>query len=910
MKGSVSLLCAILLLTCASCSWYHEHCYWSILQFEGEQTERIFLEFDDADLEDVVKLRFKNGVDFRDDLMTLKFYVDQPWVVFPGLNDNKTLISSAKDDVLEVPIKIINEGLSSGAHQATITIAAGNGQKLEVVVKMKHVPRIEISEGELVFAVNETEKELYIKSYDCPEKVFIKKPSDAIWLDVSPTELIVPKYIVNDQSTIAKVIVSVNRSSVNYGSYKATLDICSENGVEIAAVPVEMQKDEFGDQVASSGNILFKIIECRPNNDGELNIALAVKNTGSLNNEVVSFLRYSYSSSPKYPAFAIDNCGNAYEAIVRFHNYSSSKSFASGEEAEANITIKNFKHSDISNISYLHLPLEGRSSISFQNIDIQGRPKNDPDFTPITSSTLLDAPRELDVQILHSFYDSSNSLNIEYVVENTTEDYVDVVLDASRLSFCAYDDSGKQSSLDAIRLCLEETFISTNAKVWLPPRVKCRGTVFIDDADANSLQYLRVPVVVNGNISEMTFSDVEINGKTKPELPESIAEASVSVHGHIGTVDLHVTKCYDTSSETVIEFRIENHLSQHVSVTANLDLCWGKDEYSICYTPKKMMMAGVLDYDESCLLPIDTYVTGKVNFPKIDDLSAAFKELQVSCVIDTEFCSFELGSFAIEGRDPSKIIPQEMWQYNGVTFNLIGCYEESGNLIIDYLLTNTTRGDIELAIDDTGRAYDDMANEYHIELANGLYYERPKLASESSYRSQIIIRSFSPIASILSYFKLVMDIGSLRDVVMELRDIKIACRERNELPPSELTYDVVQSPDKIDMELVNAEFKNGQCFLSFRIKNNSSGTQKIKWDLYDSDSYAIIGEDQHYISVATIGFASYETTYAYYELPGKVMVSGTLVIPDVSVDCKVIDKLFMGHYNSTPYEFAKIVISE
>jgi hypothetical protein len=96
------------------------------------------------------------------------------------------------------------------------------------------------------------------------------------------------------------------------------------------------------------------------------------------------------------------------------------------------------------------------------------------------------------------------------------------------------------------------------------------------------------------------------------------------------------------------------------------------------------------------------------------------------------------------------------------------------------------------------------------------------------------------------------------------------------------------------MGLVNVEFKNGQCFLSFRIKNNSSGTQKIKWDLYDSDSYAIIGEDQHYISVATIGFASYETTYADYELPGKVMVSGTLVIPDVSVDCKVIDKLLWG----------------
>ena len=906
------VLFSILLLAIGvSCSRYQEIFYWSILRFSGEDDERIFLEFDDYDLEDVISLSFQNGKDHIHEEMALTFHVDQPWVTLPGLNNNKALISSGKDNKLSVPIKIINENLPSGEHQATIKITADNKQKLEVVIKMKHVPRIEVIEESLVFAINETEKELHFKSHDHSENIIIKKPSDAYWLNVSPTKVTLPKYNANDESTVAKINVSVDRTAVNYGSYKANLTICSENGAEIAVVPVEMLKEEFGDQVASSGNILFKILGCRPGDDGELKVLMSVKNTGSLDNEVVSFLGHSYSSSPKYQAYAIDNYGNAYNTVVRFGNSASSKSFAAGEETEATITIKYFKRSDISNISYIYLSLEGRSAVSFQNIGIQGRPINEPDFTPLTFAELLDAPSGLDIKILRSFYDSSSTLNIEYVVENTTGNFVDVILDPSRCLDCVYDEAGMRYDLDMIRLGLEATkYYQTDATtVLLPPHVKCRGLVSIKEMVTNSIQYIELPIRFGDQPICPIFKDVEVEGRNKLELPGSLSSTEVAITGSNGAAAFHVTRCYDTSSETIVEFRLENRLSDQLNITFNLDLCNSKDEYSLCYIPTKMMLAGSVA--KSYQLPAGVYANGSLAFPKIDEMSASVDELQMSFLVDEELYSVKLGPVAIEGRKPSLITPQVLWESNGVTFSLIGCYEKSGNLLIDYLLNNTTDSDLELTLSADGRVFDDMANEYPIKLAGGSRYEYPKLKPKCSYRSQIIVNSLAREASVVTYFKLNMDIGALDDVVMELRNVVIEGRQKNAMSTTQLSYDVIQLPDRIDMQLLKAELKENQCYLEFRLKNNSSVAQSIQWDLYSTYSYAIIGGERHYINHSTIGFKSYNKGYITYVLPSNITVSGTIVIPDVSDDCNMIDELFIGKISAgVSYEFSNILINE
>ena len=265
------------------------------------------------------------------------------------------------------------------------------------------------------------------------------------------------------------------------------------------------------------------------------------------------------------------------------------------------------------------------------------------------------------------------------------------------------------------------TSYDKSAPVTLIPGVKIRGSIEVESAVASCfVQYIQIPVVYGNQNKYIVFKDIEINGKTKLELSESIAEASVAVEDYNGTLDFHVTRCYDTSSETIVEFRIENHLLQAVSGTFNLDLCNSKDEYSLCYIPRKMMLAGSVA--KSYQLPAGVYANGSLAFPKIDEISASVDELQMSFLVDEELYSVNLGPIAIEGRKPSLITPQVLWESNGVTFSLIGCYEKSGNLLIDYLLNNTTDSDLELTLSDDGRVFDDMANEYPIKLAGGSRY--------------------------------------------------------------------------------------------------------------------------------------------------------------------------------------------
>ena len=427
------------------------------------------------------------------------------------------------------------------------------------------------------------------------------------------------------------------------------------------------------------------------------------------------------------------------------------------------------------------------------------------------------------------------------------------------------------------------------------------------NVDTPILQYIEI----TSNLSSpFIFRDIILPGKeAKP------SKTLDSPHYENDGLKIQIIDAVESGNETIITYALMSNKTIP-EVKLNLDNIIAKDNNDITYRALNSSFKTTLYSNEFSLsVPGDVYITGTVSFPIIESISRSITEIQFTLEKDDTLKNIVIDNLNLINREGLASDYKKIATFDYFDLYLVGCYADADDIVLDYLIRNTKTTSrileynlyFSYIIDDTG----DIHKIKSATFTNGEKYST-EVAIDGNCASRGIIRisGVDSEASTLQYILLNCRIdgnfSEEADLIMNSR-IVISGRKTYTIPASEITYNISQLPDKIQMELTNISQTDGCAKVHFRITNLSSGTQKVNWNLYSTASYSIDGENEkHYITTAAISYYNVDHSYFNFDLPGYVMVRGNFIIPDIDGYTKYLDRILLDYYDGKRYEFTNI----